>query len=161
MVVGAPPPGQLLLKILVPGYAAGAIIGKGGQIIVQLQKETGAIIKLSKAKDFYPGKIVVIRSNLLLFLLLHIIAYHGHHSFSCLYTLHNRIFIYKLFCSRFLPQFLFLRKNSQQNIYLQTQYSFSTVYKSTFELGLSFSSLFIFTKCIICNHILLSSCPTA
>lgn len=54
-----PPPGQLLLKILVPGYAAGAIIGKGGQIIVQLQKETGAIIKLSKAKDFYPGIILI------------------------------------------------------------------------------------------------------
>jgi len=51
-----PPPGQLLLKILIPGYAAGAVIGKGGQIIVQLQKDSGAIIKLSKAKDFYPGQ---------------------------------------------------------------------------------------------------------
>lgn len=61
-VVGSPPPGQLLLKILVPGYAAGAIIGKGGQIIVQLQKETGAIIKLSKAKDFYPGISVLLIS---------------------------------------------------------------------------------------------------
>lgn len=65
-VVGSPPPGQLLLKILVPGYAAGAIIGKGGQIIVQLQKETGAIIKLSKAKDFYPGtqdRVVLIQGT--------------------------------------------------------------------------------------------------
>uniref|UniRef100_H2ZD97 K Homology domain-containing protein n=1 Tax=Ciona savignyi TaxID=51511 RepID=H2ZD97_CIOSA len=52
------PPGQLILKVLIPGYAAGAVIGKGGQIIVQLQKESGAIIKLSKAKDFYPGFIV-------------------------------------------------------------------------------------------------------
>ena len=34
----------------------GVIIGKGGQTIVQLQKETGATIKLSKSKDFYPGK---------------------------------------------------------------------------------------------------------
>jgi len=48
-------PGQLILKVLIPGYAAGAVIGKGGQIIVQLQKESGAVIKLSKAKDFYPG----------------------------------------------------------------------------------------------------------
>nr|XP_039258756.1 RNA-binding protein Nova-1-like isoform X2 [Styela clava] len=65
-IVGSPPPGQLLLKILVPGYAAGAIIGKGGQIIVQLQKETGAIIKLSKAKDFYPGtqdRVVLIQGT--------------------------------------------------------------------------------------------------
>ena len=55
---GTPPsPGQLILKVLIPGYAAGAVIGKGGQIIVQLQKDSGAIIKLSKAKDFYPGWI--------------------------------------------------------------------------------------------------------
>jgi len=42
--------------VLIPSYAAGSIIGKGGQTIVQLQKETGATIKLSKSKDFYPGK---------------------------------------------------------------------------------------------------------
>uniref|UniRef100_H2ZD96 K Homology domain-containing protein n=1 Tax=Ciona savignyi TaxID=51511 RepID=H2ZD96_CIOSA len=62
----APPPGQLILKVLIPGYAAGAVIGKGGQIIVQLQKESGAIIKLSKAKDFYPGtqdRVVLIQGT--------------------------------------------------------------------------------------------------
>lgn len=48
--------GQYFLKVLIPSYAAGSIIGKGGQTIVQLQKETGATIKLSKSKDFYPGK---------------------------------------------------------------------------------------------------------
>uniref|UniRef100_UPI00358E8048 RNA-binding protein Nova-1 isoform X1 n=1 Tax=Myxine glutinosa TaxID=7769 RepID=UPI00358E8048 len=47
--------GQYYMKVLIPSYAAGSIIGKGGQTIVQLQKETGAIIKLSKSKDFYPG----------------------------------------------------------------------------------------------------------
>jgi len=47
--------GPLLLKILVPAYAAGSIIGKCGQTITQLQKDSGAVIKLSKAKDFYPG----------------------------------------------------------------------------------------------------------
>lgn len=43
--------------MLIPSYAAGSIIGKGGQTIVQLQKETGATIKLSKSKDFYPGEL--------------------------------------------------------------------------------------------------------
>uniref|UniRef100_G1TSY2 NOVA alternative splicing regulator 2 n=1 Tax=Oryctolagus cuniculus TaxID=9986 RepID=G1TSY2_RABIT len=47
--------GEYFLKVLIPSYAAGSIIGKGGQTIVQLQKETGATIKLSKSKDFYPG----------------------------------------------------------------------------------------------------------
>ncbi|TWW76827.1 RNA-binding protein [Takifugu flavidus] len=46
--------GEYFLKVLIPSYAAGSIIGKGGQTIVQLQKETGATIKLSKSKDFYP-----------------------------------------------------------------------------------------------------------
>lgn len=42
-------------KILVPSIAAGAIIGKGGEAIGQIQKETGAKVKMSKANDFYPG----------------------------------------------------------------------------------------------------------
>ena len=44
------------LKVLIPSIAAGAIIGKGGETITQIQKETGAVIKMSKANDFYPGK---------------------------------------------------------------------------------------------------------
>lgn len=44
------------LKVLVPGVAAGAIIGKGGETIAQLQKDTDARVKMSKARDFYPGK---------------------------------------------------------------------------------------------------------
>ncbi|KAK6997712.1 RNA-binding protein Nova-2-like isoform X2 [Biomphalaria glabrata] len=43
------------LKILVPSVAAGAIIGKGGETIAQIQKEAGARVKMSKANDFYPG----------------------------------------------------------------------------------------------------------
>ncbi|XP_033733910.1 RNA-binding protein Nova-1-like isoform X4 [Pecten maximus] len=43
------------LKILVPSIAAGAIIGKGGETIAQVQKEAGARVKMSKANDFYPG----------------------------------------------------------------------------------------------------------
>ena len=39
-----------------PAVAAGAIIGKGGETIAQLQKEAGARVKMSKASDFYPGE---------------------------------------------------------------------------------------------------------
>lgn len=35
--------------------AAGAIIGKGGETIAALQKDTGARVKMSKSHDFYPG----------------------------------------------------------------------------------------------------------
>lgn len=54
-VTNQPNAGQILLKMLVPAYAAGSVIGKNGQTITHLQKETGVSIKLSKAKDFYPG----------------------------------------------------------------------------------------------------------
>jgi len=47
--------GTYYLKILVPGVASGAIIGKGGETIAQLQKDTGGRIKMSKANDYYPG----------------------------------------------------------------------------------------------------------
>ena len=39
-----------------PSLAAGAVIGKGGETITQIQKEYGANIKMSKSQDFYPGK---------------------------------------------------------------------------------------------------------
>ncbi|XP_018571827.1 RNA-binding protein Nova-1 isoform X1 [Anoplophora glabripennis] len=47
--------GTFHFKVLVPSIAAGAIIGKGGETIAQLQKETGARVKMSKSHDFYPG----------------------------------------------------------------------------------------------------------
>lgn len=47
--------GTYHFKILVPAVAAGAIIGKGGETIAQLQKEAGARVKMSKANDYYPG----------------------------------------------------------------------------------------------------------
>lgn len=40
---------------MIPSVAAGAIIGRGGEAIGQLQKESGAKVKMSKANDFYPG----------------------------------------------------------------------------------------------------------
>lgn len=45
-------------KTLVPAAAAGAIIGKGGDAIGQVQKETGAKVKMSKSQDFYPGALI-------------------------------------------------------------------------------------------------------
>ncbi|GLG97320.1 RNA-binding protein Nova-1, partial [Gryllus bimaculatus] len=47
--------GTYHFKMLVPSVAAGAIIGKGGDTIAQLQKDAGARVKMSKANDFYPG----------------------------------------------------------------------------------------------------------
>ncbi|XP_017769218.1 PREDICTED: RNA-binding protein Nova-1 isoform X2 [Nicrophorus vespilloides] len=47
--------GTYHFKVLVPSIAAGAIIGKGGETIAQLQKDTGARVKMSKSLDFYPG----------------------------------------------------------------------------------------------------------
>ncbi|XP_026478031.1 RNA-binding protein Nova-1 isoform X2 [Ctenocephalides felis] len=47
--------GTYHFKTLVPSVAAGAIIGKGGETIAQLQKDTGARVKMSKSHDFYPG----------------------------------------------------------------------------------------------------------
>lgn len=43
-------------KTLVPAVASGAIIGKGGETIAALQRDTGARVKMSKSHDFYPGK---------------------------------------------------------------------------------------------------------
>lgn len=43
------------LKMLIPSVAAGAIIGKGGETIAEIQKSVGARIKMSKPNDFYPG----------------------------------------------------------------------------------------------------------
>jgi len=43
------------LKMLVPSVAAGAIIGKGGETIAEIQKNVGARVKMSKPNDFYPG----------------------------------------------------------------------------------------------------------
>lgn len=48
---------------MIPNYAAGAIIGKGGTNIGDLQNQYGAKIRLSPSRDFYPGteeRIVVL-----------------------------------------------------------------------------------------------------
>ncbi|CAL8109222.1 unnamed protein product [Calicophoron daubneyi] len=50
-----PTKGNVHFKILVPSIAAGAIIGKGGEAITDIQNKTAAKVKMSKANDFYPG----------------------------------------------------------------------------------------------------------
>ena len=41
-----------IVKILIPNYAAGSIIGKGGANIAEVQQQTGARIKLSPNNDY-------------------------------------------------------------------------------------------------------------
>ncbi|XP_065661780.1 RNA-binding protein Pasilla [Hydra vulgaris] len=55
-----------LLKVLIPNYAAGAIIGKGGANIGELQSRYGAKIRLSPNGEFYPGteeRIVILTGD--------------------------------------------------------------------------------------------------
>jgi len=56
-----------LVKVIIPNYAAGSIIGKGGQNINQIQQTFGARIKLSPNNEYYPGtqeRILVIMGEL-------------------------------------------------------------------------------------------------
>lgn len=42
--------------MMVPSCAAGAVIGKGGETIGKLQRDTGAKMKMSKNQDTFPGE---------------------------------------------------------------------------------------------------------
>ncbi|CAG0898134.1 unnamed protein product [Cyprideis torosa] len=58
--------GTFHMKLLVPAVVAGSIIGKGGETIAQLQRETNTRVKMSKANDMYPGtteRVCVISGN--------------------------------------------------------------------------------------------------
>jgi len=44
-----------LLKLLVPDYVAGALIGKAGCVMNELRTTYGGNIRVSAAKEFYPG----------------------------------------------------------------------------------------------------------
>lgn len=48
-------PDRAILKMLVTDNIAGAIIGKNGKAIAEIQDECGARIKVSQTADFYPG----------------------------------------------------------------------------------------------------------
>ena len=77
--------GTFHLKILVPSIAAGAIIGKGGETIAQLQKDTNARVKMSKANDFYPGTYWKYYIQFML-LYIYILLYSGTTERVCLIT---------------------------------------------------------------------------
>lgn len=42
------------IKFLVPDYAAGAIIGKGGKNITEHKEKFGTLVKMSPGKEFFP-----------------------------------------------------------------------------------------------------------
>jgi len=46
-----------LLKLLVPNYVAGALIGKGGALMTELKEKYGGNIRLSANRDCYPGTV--------------------------------------------------------------------------------------------------------
>ena len=46
---------KLTVKFLMSNAAAGAIIGKGGASIAELQDNSGARLQLSRAAEFFPG----------------------------------------------------------------------------------------------------------
>lgn len=47
--------GPCYLKVLVNNLVAGAIIGKSGSVIAQIEQQTGCALKLSPANMYYPG----------------------------------------------------------------------------------------------------------
>jgi len=52
-----------LLKLMVPNYVAGALIGKGGACLNEMKEKYGGFIRLSGGREYYPGtdeRIVVI-----------------------------------------------------------------------------------------------------
>lgn len=46
---------SIIIKLLIPGTAAGSIIGKGGSTINEFQIQTGARIQLSRNNETFPG----------------------------------------------------------------------------------------------------------
>jgi len=46
-----------LLKLLVPNYVAGALIGKGGALMTELKETYGGNIRLSANRECYPGTV--------------------------------------------------------------------------------------------------------
>jgi len=44
-----------LLKLLVPNYVAGALIGKGGTVLRELIASFGGYIRISSGGEYYPG----------------------------------------------------------------------------------------------------------
>eukprot|EP00640_Fibrocapsa_japonica_P004963 CAMPEP_0113942866 /NCGR_PEP_ID=MMETSP1339-20121228/13430_1 /TAXON_ID=94617 /ORGANISM="Fibrocapsa japonica" /LENGTH=208 /DNA_ID=CAMNT_0000947531 /DNA_START=63 /DNA_END=686 /DNA_ORIENTATION=- /assembly_acc=CAM_ASM_000762 len=43
------------IKLLIPGFLAGCVIGKGGSVITDLQARTSTTIRMSSNRDYFPG----------------------------------------------------------------------------------------------------------
>lgn len=57
---------QPLLKLLVPNYVAGALIGKGGSLMTEMKEKFGGNIRLSANREIYPGtdeRIIVLTGD--------------------------------------------------------------------------------------------------
>lgn len=55
--------GEALLKLLVPDYVAGALIGKGGACLTEIKNTFGGYLRISGGREYYPGteeRVVVI-----------------------------------------------------------------------------------------------------
>ena len=46
---------ELYLKLLIPGFVTGHVIGRGGETIAELRRTSGAYVKMSKNNEFFPG----------------------------------------------------------------------------------------------------------
>ncbi|EDV22924.1 Protein BTR1 [Trichoplax sp. H2] len=58
---------KVVLKLLIPNYAAGSIIGKGGDVINDLQNDSKTRIRLSHNNDTFPGtkeRVIVITGSI-------------------------------------------------------------------------------------------------
>ena len=57
---------ERLIKMLCPSAVAGSIIGRGGTVINQLNQTTGATIKVSQNKEYFPtttDRVIAISGN--------------------------------------------------------------------------------------------------
>jgi hypothetical protein len=46
---------EVYFKLLIPSTSAGGVIGRGGEKIAQIQKDSNVKMKMSKTNDFYPN----------------------------------------------------------------------------------------------------------
>ena len=64
---GASDPQDRMIKMLCPSAVAGSIIGRAGAVISQLNNTTGARIKVSQNKEFFPttnDRVIVISGSI-------------------------------------------------------------------------------------------------
>lgn len=132
--------GTYHLKILVPSVAAGAIIGKGGETIAQLQKDTNARVKMSKANDFYPGEcfmflFLCVKSLALLLLKVLLVSVTTMLNLVVLFCLSEaRLFLFAM------KDILYILERKNTKLLLLCVFVFTQVYTPIVNLSLQVSS---------------------